>query len=104
MTVSNNRAKVQLWENGPYWATTNIGAEKPEDYGYYFWWGDTVGYLRKNDKWVEYTCNSCHRYGKEYCTPHTVRESQLDKEYIGIKLILTACDYLGFEPLALPKI
>lgn len=33
----------------------------------------------KNDKWVEYTCNSCHRYGKEYCTPHTVRESQLDE-------------------------
>jgi uncharacterized repeat protein (TIGR02543 family) len=45
--------KVQLWENGPYWATTNIGAEKPEDYGYYFWWGDTVGYKRENDdKWV----------------------------------------------------
>ena len=33
--------KVQLWEGGPYWATTNIGAEKPEDPGYYFWWGDT---------------------------------------------------------------
>ena len=26
-----DRAKVQLWEGGPYWATTNIGAEKPED-------------------------------------------------------------------------
>lgn len=47
-----DRAKVQLWEGGPYWATTNIGAEKPEDYGYYFWWGDTVGYKRENDKWV----------------------------------------------------
>ena len=46
------RDKVQLWEGGPYWATTNIGAEKPEDYGYYFWWGDTVGYKRVNDKWV----------------------------------------------------
>ena len=45
-------SKVQLWEGGPYWATTNIGAEKPEDYGYYFWWGDTVGYKRENDKWV----------------------------------------------------
>lgn len=44
--------KVQLWEGGPYWATTNIGADKPEDYGYYFWWGDTVGYKRENDKWV----------------------------------------------------
>ena len=44
--------KVQLWEGGPYWATTNIGAEKPEDYGYYFWWGDTVGYKREGNKWV----------------------------------------------------
>jgi hypothetical protein len=44
--------KVQLWEGGPYWATTNIGSEKPEDYGYYFWWGDTVGYKREGDKWV----------------------------------------------------
>ena len=43
---------VQLWEGGPYWAETNIGAEKPEDYGYYFWWGDTVGYKRENGVWV----------------------------------------------------
>lgn len=49
---AKNRDKVQLWEGGPYWATTNIGAEKPEDFGYYFWWGDTVGYKRENDKWV----------------------------------------------------
>ena len=50
--VNIDRAMVQLWDRGPYWATTNIGAEKPEDYGYYFWWGDTVGYKRENDKWV----------------------------------------------------
>ena len=43
--------KVQLWENGPYWATTNIGAENPEDYGYYFWWGDIIGYKFVNDAW-----------------------------------------------------
>ncbi|MBO7207860.1 MAG: hypothetical protein J6W10_09655, partial [Kiritimatiellae bacterium] len=48
----NLLSKVQLWEGGPYWATMNIGAEKPEDYGYYFWWGDTVGYKRENGKWV----------------------------------------------------
>ena len=24
--------KVQLWKDGPYWADTNIGAEKPEDF------------------------------------------------------------------------
>ena len=44
--------KVQLWEGGPYWAEMNIGATKPEEYGYYFWWGDTVGYKRENHAWV----------------------------------------------------
>ncbi len=33
----------------------------------------------RGKEYVEYTCNSCHRYGKKYCTPHTVRESQLDE-------------------------
>ena len=44
---------VQLWEGGPYWATKNIGAEKPEDSGYYFWWGDTVGYTRSGGTWTD---------------------------------------------------
>ena len=48
----NGHTKVQLWKGGPYWADTNIGAEKPWDYGYYFWWGDTVGYKRVNGAWV----------------------------------------------------
>ncbi len=44
--------KVQLWAGGPYWADTNIGAEEPEEHGYYFWWGDTIGYKRENNMWV----------------------------------------------------
>ncbi len=52
ITAVKGHEKVQLWEGGPYWADTNIGAENPEDSGYYFWWGDTVGYKRENDKWV----------------------------------------------------
>ena len=43
MRVNIVRERVQLWANGPYWATTNIGAEEPWEYGYYFWWGDTTG-------------------------------------------------------------
>ena len=46
--------EVQLWAGGPYWATCNVGASSPEEAGYYFWWGDTVGYKRNaaNDGWV----------------------------------------------------
>ena len=43
---------VQLWADGPYWAECNVGATSPEESGYYFWWGDTVGYKRENDAWV----------------------------------------------------
>lgn len=44
VTTVKEHAKVQLWKDGPYWATTNIGAEKPEECGSYFWWGDIVGH------------------------------------------------------------
>ena len=30
--------------SGTLWATMNVGASKPEDYGLYFQWGDTSGY------------------------------------------------------------
>ncbi len=77
---------VQLWENGPYWAECNVGASAPEDYGYYFWWGDTVGYTRSGGTknffglytgvtWVPSTgeqmssspfdLSSCPTYGKD---------------------------------------
>lgn len=52
VNITDVHEKVQLWEGGPYWATTNIGAEEPEDYGLYFWWGDTVGYRREGSAWV----------------------------------------------------
>ena len=66
--------KVQLWEGGPYWATTNIGAEKPEDYGYYFWWGDTVGYKREDNKWVA-SDGSNSNFSFDYETTPTYNKS-----------------------------
>ena len=49
---------VQLWEGGPHWAECNVGATKPEEYGYYFWWGDTVGYAREGGEWILVGCYS----------------------------------------------
>ena len=43
---------VQLWENGPLWAKTNVGANSPTETGYYFWWGDTIGYKWQNSQLV----------------------------------------------------
>jgi len=65
---------VQLWKDGPYFATYNIGANKPEEYGHYFWWGGTIGYKRnaENTGWVSatdgtkfsFTEGNCPTYGK----------------------------------------
>ena len=49
---SGGSGGVQLWEGGPYWAECNVGASKPEEYGYYFWWGDTVGYTNTGSGWI----------------------------------------------------
>ncbi|MBR4171151.1 MAG: hypothetical protein IKR48_05820, partial [Kiritimatiellae bacterium] len=49
---SGGSGGVQLWENGPYWAECNVGASKPEEYGYYFWWGDTMGYTNTGSGWI----------------------------------------------------
>ena len=40
---------------GRKWATCCIGATSPKDYGSYFFWGDTEGYVRDiaNSKWVK---------------------------------------------------
>lgn len=66
---------VQLWEDGPYWAECNVGASQPEVCGYYFWWGDTVGYKRNadNDGWISvkdgtgfsFSDGNCPTYGKD---------------------------------------
>lgn len=35
--------------SGTKWANMNVGAEKEEDYGLYFAWGETVGYGGEGD-------------------------------------------------------
>ena len=72
-----NVKKVQLWEGGPCWADRNIGADNPYDYGYHFWWGDTVGYMFKDGAWVasdksslnfSFTGSSALTLGKDIAT------------------------------------
>ena len=50
--ATNGRAGVRLWEGGPLWADRNVGADEPWEKGFFFWWGDTVGYRLENDRWV----------------------------------------------------
>ena len=39
---------VQLWPDGPYWATKNLGAENPWNYGDYYQWGAAPGIYGDN--------------------------------------------------------
>ena len=64
---------VQLWANGPYWGYSNVGATTPEGTGYFFWWGDTVGYKRVGSSWnavdgsvtgFSFTSANCLTYNK----------------------------------------
>ena len=60
--------------SGTKWANMNVGASKPEDYGLYFAWGETVGYSSdtgdghrfdwENYKW----CNGSGKTLTKYCT------------------------------------
>ena len=60
---------VQLWARGPYWADRNVGASSPEDYGLYFWWGDTVGYRPSGTTFgFNFTRSNCPTYYKYFGT------------------------------------
>ena len=70
---------VQLWENGPYWAPCNVGATKPEECGYYFLWGDTVGYKRNasNNGWISVNDSTSFSFSSGDCPTYGKNNSQL---------------------------
>jgi len=51
-SIDYNKNAVQLWADGPYWSTTNIGAATETAYGHYFAWGYAEGCVRKEKGWV----------------------------------------------------
>ena len=65
---------IQLWENGPYWSSNNVGANNPWDIGLYFAWGETQGYAPKaNDgrvfNWASYKlCKGTYNKLTKYCS------------------------------------
>lgn len=68
---------VQLWEGGPYWATTNIGADKPEDHGLYFWWGDIEGHRPSSEGKFSFS------FGDNNSTIYTAKKSEAELQSAG---------------------
>ena len=57
--------------SGTLWATMNVGAEKPEDYGDYFAWGETEGYMSRKTtfSWATYKYyDTSSNVVTKYCT------------------------------------
>lgn len=72
--------------SGTLWATCNVGASKPSDYGLYFQWGDTIGYTKEQvgkDKqftWTDYkfSINESNTDFSKYTTPGAKLEFEDD--------------------------
>jgi hypothetical protein len=53
--------------SGTLWATCNVGADSPEEYGDYFAWGETTP--KEEYKWSAYKwCNGSYHALTKYCT------------------------------------
>jgi len=52
-----------------YWATCNVGADSPEDYGDYYAWGETTAKSYSSYKWESYKwCKGTESSLTKYCT------------------------------------
>ena len=58
---------VQLWEGGPKWATMNLGASKPEEYGGYYMYGGTIDIAYDSHAvWDNYPYKGTHANNDPY--------------------------------------
>ena len=72
-TISDSKEKVSKHEaidlglpSGTKWATCNVGANKPEEYGGYYAWGETEE--KSNYDWSTYKwCNGSENTMTKYC-------------------------------------
>ena len=79
LTVDAKLMGVQLWEDGPYWAECNVGAAQPDEFGYYFWWGDAVGCKpnSNNNGWISVGDSSELSIDSKNCPTYGKSDSQL---------------------------
>ena len=71
----NGHEYVEMGD-GLKWATTNIGADNPEDYGDYFAWGETEP--KENYGWATYKWMKEGQSSWAYITKYTFADSQTE--------------------------
>lgn len=85
---------------GVLWATCNIGAESPEDYGLYFAWGEIRGYAKDEShafNWADYKWMTPGRSAWNYVTKYTTADGYFNccwyKDYIYVGTIVDGVTY-----------
>ena len=81
ITFSNESVEEDKWvdlglPSGTLWATCNLGAESPEDYGYYFAWGETEP--KDNYTWGTYKWMTAGQDDWSYINKYTFPDGQTD--------------------------
>ena len=71
--------------SGTLWATMNVGANKPSEYGLYFQWGETQGYAKdqvEKDKhfYNHFHCNDYKWHSEGTFTKYNTKGSKLELE------------------------
>lgn len=70
-----------------YWATCNIGADNPEDYGQYFAWGATEGYYKNESYYFDWSTapfnNGSSDFDKDYW--NTVKDIVYPNETLALE-------------------
>ena len=73
--------------SGTKWANMNVGAEKPEDYGLYFAWGDIVGYTSDVSDGYKFSWNTYKWMNPGGTSWQAINKYQIDDE------MFTGCWY-----------
>ena len=71
----NGYAYVEMGD-GLKWATMNVGATKPEEYGDYFAWGETTA--KTDYSWATYKWMQSGQSDWEHITKYTIADSQTE--------------------------
>lgn len=102
---SSGSAYVDLGlPSGTLWATCNVGADAPEDLGYYFAWGETEP--KADYSWETYK-HGCQYYpeGSYYKTTKIYKYNNNDDDYYGAvdnKIVLESIDDAARQSLGAP--
>ena len=69
--------------SGTLWATCNVGADKPEDYGLYFAWAETAGYSSATSEdhsfdWAHYKWMTASHSSENQINRYTVNDGHTD--------------------------